>query len=86
MKIIQGIKTHYNYKNMNKHKILCVGLGKLGLVFSQVVAEKIGNTWGYDINQKVISSILNNKKSIEPKLNYLLNKNKKKFNEINLRI
>ena len=64
---------------MNKHKILCVGLGKLGLVFSQVVAEKIGNTWGYDINQNVISSILNNKKSIEPKLNELLKKNKKKF-------
>ena len=64
---------------MNQHKILCIGLGKLGLVFSQVVAEKIGKTWGYDINQKVISSILNNKKSVEPRLNELLRKNKKKF-------
>jgi len=39
---------------MNKHKILCVGLGKLGLVFSQVVAEKIGNTWGYKKKKNVI--------------------------------
>lgn len=62
-----------------KTKILCIGLGKLGLVFSQVLAEKVGETFGYDINKKIISSIKKNEKNIEPNLNNLIKKNKKKF-------
>jgi UDPglucose 6-dehydrogenase len=66
---------------MNKtSKIFCIGLGKLGLVFSQVIAEKVGNTLGYDVNKKILKSIKKNEKSIEPNLNKLINKNKKKFN------
>ena len=66
---------------MNKtSKIFCIGLGKLGLVFSQVIAEKVGNTLGYDINKKILKEIKKNEKSIEPNLNKLINKNKKKFN------
>ncbi len=65
------------------YKILCIGLGKLGLVFSQVLAEKVGPTFGYDVNKETILSIKKNKKSIEPKLNSLLKKNKKKFKIIN---
>tara|TARA_Y100000389_G_C17471248_1_gene531289 strand:- start:15279 stop:16583 length:1305 start_codon:yes stop_codon:yes gene_type:complete len=70
-------------KISKKPKILCIGLGKLGLVFSQVIAEKIGETLGYDINKRVIESIKKNEKSIEPNLNQLLNKNKKKFKIVN---
>ncbi len=66
-----------------KSKILCVGLGKLGLVFSQVLAEKFGETLGYDINRETILSIKKNKKSIEPNLNNLIKKNKKKFTIVN---
>ena len=48
-----------------KTKILCIGLGKLGLVFSQVLAEKVGETFGYDINK---NNIIDKKKrkNIEP--------------------
>ena len=66
-----------------KSKILCIGLGKLGLVFSQVLAEKVGETLGYDINAKTIASIKKNEKSIEPNLNNLIKKNKKKFSIVN---
>ncbi len=60
-------------------KILCVGLGKLGLVFSQVLAEKNGRTFGYDVSEKILSSIKKNEKSIEPNLNKLIKKNKRIF-------
>ncbi len=66
-------------KISKKPKILCIGLGKLGLVFSQVIAEKLGEAYGYDINKKLIEAIKKNEKSIEPNLNQLLKKNKKKF-------
>ena len=66
-----------------QHKIFCIGLGKLGLMFSQVLAEKNINTFGYDINKNTIENIRNNKKFIEPNLNYLLKKNKKKFTIVN---
>ena len=64
-------------------KILCVGLGKLGLVFSQVLAEKNGRTYGYDVNEKILSSIEKNEKSIEPNLNKLIKKNKRSFSIVN---
>lgn len=62
-----------------KPKILCIGLGKLGLVFSQVLAEKVGKTFGYDIDKNILSSIRVNKKNIEPHINKLIKKNRKKF-------
>lgn len=64
-------------------KIFCVGLGKLGLVFSQVIAEKTGHTLGYDVDKKILKSIKKNEKSIEPNLNKLIKKNKKKFKIVN---
>ncbi len=64
-------------------KILCVGLGKLGLVFSQVLAERNGRTFGYDVNKKILSSIKKNEKSIEPNLNKLIKRNKRTFSIVN---
>lgn len=65
---------------MNKKpKVFCIGLGKLGLMFSQILAEKLGSVIGYDINKNIINSINLNAKSLEPNLNYLIKKNKKKF-------
>ena len=68
---------------LNQHKIFCIGLGKLGLMFSQVLAEKNINTLGYDINKNIIDDILKNKKFIEHNLNNLLKKNRKKFSIVN---
>ena len=64
---------------LRQHKIFCIGLGKLGLMFSQVLAEKNIGTLGYDINKNTVKDILKNKKFIEPNLNYLLKKNRKNF-------
>ena len=64
---------------LKQHKIFCIGLGKLGLMFSQVLAEKNIETIGYDINNNIVKDILKNKKFIEPNLNYLLKKNRDKF-------
>lgn len=69
---------------MNKKpKILCIGLGKLGLMFSQILANKVCPIIGYDIDKNTINAINLNTKSLEPKLNYLIKKNKKKFNVTN---
>ena len=36
-----------------KNKIFCVGLGKLGLIFSQILADHNNIVYGYDINDKI---------------------------------
>ncbi len=64
-------------------KILCIGLGKLGLIFSQILAEKVGYTLGFEVNKNIIKSIKNNKKSIEPNLNKLIKRNRKNFELVN---
>jgi UDPglucose 6-dehydrogenase len=59
--------------------IFFIGLGKLGLIFSHILAGHGFNIYGYDKNTKIKDQIKNNNKSIEPKLNYLIKKNSKNF-------
>ena len=61
------------------NKIFCIGLGKLGLIFSHILAECGYKIYGYDINQNIENNIKKNIKDTEPLLNKLINKNKKKF-------
>jgi UDPglucose 6-dehydrogenase len=63
----------------NPEIIYCVGLGKLGLLFSQILANAGFKVYGYDKNLKIKKDISSNVKNIEPKLNELINKNKKNF-------
>lgn len=63
----------------NPEIIYCVGLGKLGLLFSQILASSGFKVYGYDKNLKIKKDISSNVKNIEPKLNELINKNKKNF-------
>lgn len=68
-------------KNLHhkKNKIFCIGLGKLGLIFSQILAEHNNIVYGYDINNKIKLKIKRNEKDSEPNLNKLIKNNKKKF-------
>ncbi len=66
---------------INKN-IFCVGLGKLGLIFSFILAEKGFKIYGYDIDESIKNRINKNIKDDEPKLNNLIKKNKKKFSFI----
>ena len=59
--------------------IFCIGLGKLGLMYSQIICEAGYKVYGLDKNIKIKNQILNNLKNTEPRLNYLINKNKKNF-------
>lgn len=61
------------------NRILCIGLGKLGLIFSFILASKNNFVYGYDIDTKIKKNILENKKNTEPKLNQLIKKFSKKF-------
>ncbi len=61
------------------NKIFCLGLGKLGLIFSYILAEHGYKIYGFDNNLKIEEEIKNNKKNPEPKLNYLIRKYKKRF-------
>lgn len=63
---------------INKN-VFCVGLGKLGLIFSFILAEKGFKVYGTDINKKVKIKIDKNIKDDEPKLNSLIKRNKKNF-------
>jgi len=63
----------------NFGKVYCVGLGKLGLIFSQILASSGFKVYGYDKNLKIKKVISSNDKNIEPKLNELIDKNKKNF-------
>jgi len=72
-KIFPKIKHNVN------NSIFCVGLGKLGLMYSQIICNAGYKVFGLDKNIKIKKQILNNSKSIEPKLNYLIKKNKKNF-------
>jgi UDPglucose 6-dehydrogenase len=64
---------------IEKNKIFCIGLGKLGLIFSQILANHNNIVYGYDINDKIELKIKKNVKDSEPNLNKLIKKNKKKF-------
>ena len=35
------------------NKVLCIGLGKLGLIFSFILASKNNFVYGYDIDKKI---------------------------------
>jgi UDPglucose 6-dehydrogenase len=59
--------------------ICCIGLGRLGLLFANILAKYSTKVYGFDINNEVQNIIKYNKKSLEPKLNYLIKKNKNKF-------
>ena len=61
------------------NKIFCIGLGKLGLIFSHILAEHDYIVYGYDNNPRSHDDIKRNIKSSEPFLNKLINKNRKKF-------
>ena len=65
------------------NKILCIGLGKLGLIFSFILASKNNFIYGYDVDPKIKANITTNKNH-EPKLNQLIKKfsNKFKFEKI----
>jgi UDP-N-acetyl-D-mannosaminuronate dehydrogenase len=53
---------------INKN-VFCVGLGKLGLIFSFILAEKGFKIYGYDIDKDIEKRINKNIKDDEPKLN-----------------
>jgi UDPglucose 6-dehydrogenase len=61
------------------NKIFCIGLGKLGLMFSQILASHKNFVYGYDINKNINNKIKRNLKDSEPYLNSLIKKNRKKF-------
>lgn len=61
------------------NKIFCIGLGKLGLIFSHILANHNNTVYGYDINDNVSVKIKNNEKDSEPHLNSLIKKNRKRF-------
>lgn len=61
------------------NKIFCIGLGKLGLIFSHILADHNYIVYGYDVNPEIHEDIKKNIKSSEPYLNKLINKNRKKF-------
>jgi len=59
--------------------IFCIGLGKLGLIFSQILAENKYFIYGHDVSLSIKKNILLNKIDLEPKLNYLIKKNRSRF-------
>lgn len=61
------------------NKIFCLGLGKLGLIFSYILCDSGYKIYGYDKNPKIKNDIINNANNIEPKLNELIRRNKKNF-------
>ena len=64
---------------MKYNKIFCIGLGKLGLMFSQILAEHNNIVYGYDVNPNIKYKIKNNNPDTEPNLNNLIKKNRKRF-------
>ena len=62
------------------NKIFAIGLGKLGLIFSHILCDKGFKIYGFDKNEDIKKNIFIKKKNnLEPKLNELIHKNKKKF-------
>ena len=66
-------------KTQKTMKILCIGLGKLGLIFSFILASKNNYIYGYDVNATIEGDIKKNKKNTEPNLNHLIKKYSKNF-------
>jgi UDPglucose 6-dehydrogenase len=60
-------------------KVFSIGLGRLGLIFSHIICDKGFEVYGYDKNLNIKKDIYNKKKNLEPKLNNLIQRNKKKF-------
>jgi len=60
-------------------RIFCIGLGKLGLIFSQILANNNNIVYGYDVDKSIHDKIINNEKDNEPFLNTLIKKNRKRF-------
>jgi UDPglucose 6-dehydrogenase len=60
-------------------KIFCIGLGKLGLIFSHILADQGYKVWGFDSDPEIENNINKNIKTQEPKLNFLIKKNRKNF-------
>tara|TARA_B110000459_G_C16577629_1_gene479617 strand:+ start:442 stop:1725 length:1284 start_codon:yes stop_codon:yes gene_type:complete len=58
--------------------VLCVGLGKLGLTFGQIIA-KYYQVYGYDKNIQIYNQIKKNIKQSEPQLNSLIASNEDNF-------
>lgn len=63
-------------------KIFCIGLGKLGLIFAQILADHGNKVLGYDNDFSIEDVIKKNIKSNEPKLNSLIDKNRERFHFI----
>jgi UDPglucose 6-dehydrogenase len=61
------------------NRIFCIGLGKLGLIFSQILANNNNIVYGYDVDKSIHGKIINNEKDNEPFLNTLIKKNRKRF-------
>jgi UDPglucose 6-dehydrogenase len=59
-------------------KILCIGLGKLGLTFAQTLAKN-NIVFGFDLDKKIYLNVKKNIRQIEPNLNNLIKANKKRF-------
>ena len=57
---------------------LCIGLGKLGLTFSQIIAKSY-KVYGYDLDKTIYENIKSNVPQSEPQLNKLIKSSKKKF-------
>ena len=52
-------------------KILCIGLGKLGLTFAQTLAKN-NIVFGFDLDKKIYLNVKKNIRQIEPNLNNLI--------------
>lgn len=61
---------------------LCIGLGKLGLTFSQIIARSY-KVYGYDLDKRIYENIKNNTPQSEPRLNKLIKSSKKNFQLVN---
>jgi len=67
-------------KISQNNKIFSIGLGKLGLIFSYILCDHGYKVYGYDKNLNIKKNIFIKKKNnLEPKLNELIHRNKKKF-------
>ncbi|WP_415290759.1 nucleotide sugar dehydrogenase [Candidatus Pelagibacter sp. Uisw_136] len=61
---------------------LCIGLGKLGLTFSQIIAKSY-KVYGYDLDKTIYENIKSNVPQSEPRLNKLIKSSKKNFQLVN---
>ena len=48
------------------NRIFCIGLGKLGLIFSQILANNTNIVYGYNVDKNIHAKIINNEEDNEP--------------------